>query len=205
MAGLPIGIDVSKWQGAIDWTRVAAAGIQFAFIRASNGDSIDPRFVENWRGATAAGVIPGAYHYFECPGADVDVQVDTFLDQLYEVWVPGEPGLPPVLDAEEGRPNATIIHRWLLLVESATDLCPWIYTNANWWTNSSGIGPDERFERYPLWVSHWHAKTPRIPQPWTDYIAWQHTNVGRVDGISTNVDINVFNGKPEDLRWMARA
>jgi lysozyme len=58
------GIDVSRWQGKIDWASVAAAGKQFAFIKATEGgDHIDPRFLENWHGAKQAGLVRGAYHF----------------------------------------------------------------------------------------------------------------------------------------------
>lgn len=200
------GIDVSKWQGKIDWTRVAADGISFAFIRASHGDTEDPRFVENWRGAVDAGIIPSAYHYYEHPGADAHLQAHTFLAQLATVWRSAgpmrAPMLPPVLDAEEGKPGAEALLEWLEAIEGVTGLCPWIYTSTGWWTPA--IGDDERFARHPLWVAHWGVQKPVIPRPWTDWIVWQASNQGLVTGITTDVDTNVYNGSIDDLRWMAR-
>ncbi len=90
------GVDVSKFQGAIDWPRAAGAGVSFAFIKATEGgDRLDPLFKENWRAARRAGIPRGAYHfyYFCRPAAD---QAKWFIRN-----VPAERGaLPPVLDME---------------------------------------------------------------------------------------------------------
>src|SRR5687768_1787101 len=76
------GIDVSYWQGAIDWPAVAADGIEFAFIRASHGlGTVDTRYQENWAGARAAGIMRGTYQYFS-PGEDVIAQADLMLEMM---------------------------------------------------------------------------------------------------------------------------
>src|SRR3954447_21799703 len=94
---LPIhGIDISKWQGNVDWASVRAAGTQFAFIKATEGgDHVDERFRTNWDGAARAGVPRGAYHFvFWCRSAKE--QMDWFKRN-----VANDPSaLPPVLDVE---------------------------------------------------------------------------------------------------------
>ena len=111
------GIDVSHWQGAIDWTRVKAAGIQFAIIKSGGSDDgfyTDPRWEENYRNAKANGVAVGAY-YFVGPGctsaADGKADAERFLAQLkgkqleYPVFIDLEATAP---SAKAGATEATI-------------------------------------------------------------------------------------------------
>src|SRR5689334_1580650 len=87
------GIDVSHYQGVIDWNQVAEAGTAFVFIKATEGTSyVDPQFQDNWSGAKAAGLLRGAYHFFQ-PGEDPQQQAEYFLSVVQTV--PGD--LPPVL------------------------------------------------------------------------------------------------------------
>ncbi|MBW3570641.1 MAG: glycoside hydrolase family 25 protein [Gemmatimonadetes bacterium] len=194
-APLP-GIDVSHWQGAVDWNRVAADGRHFAFIKATEGgDYTDPRFAENWAGARRAGVIRGAYHFFR-PQTDAMAQAAHFVRT-----VPLAAGdLPPVLDVEvtDGRSLDVVaagVRTWLEEVERATGRRPILYTRASFWTAQMGGG----FGAYPLWVAHYGATEPRIPAGWSGWTFWQHSDAGRVDGIVGNVDLNWFNGDREEL------
>ena len=94
---MPIqGIDVSYWQGDIDWQKVRDAGVQFAFIKATEGgDHIDPKFLDNWQAAKRAGVARGAYHFmYWCRPAHEQAL-------WFMLNVPGDSdALPPVLDVE---------------------------------------------------------------------------------------------------------
>ena len=90
------GIDVSSSQGTINWSAVAAAGEAFAIARAVDGTSVDPTFQQNWQGIANAGMIRGAYQFFE-PGQNVDTQAALFLSTVGG-FGPGD--LPPVLDVE---------------------------------------------------------------------------------------------------------
>ncbi len=185
------GIDVSHWQGAIDWDAVAADGVEFAFIKATEGgDYVDPRFAANWSGAQRAGVVRGAYHFFR-PQTDAVAQAEHFLRTVQ--LAPGD--LPPVLDVEvtDGRSAATIaagVRTWLQEVERATGRRPILYTRASFWTAQMGSG----FGGYPLWVAHYGVSSPNIPAEWSGWTFWQHSDAGRVDGISGDVDLNWFNG-----------
>lgn len=220
-----LGVDVSKWQEMrkeIDFAAVAKAGIRFVIMRASAGTRIDPKFRDNWREVVTEGLIPQAYHYLECPGADAVDQALVFLSQLDAVdalplWIGANvepspflipihgrrilaPALPPLCDAEEGPLKPKDLLRWLDAVEGRVGRVPWIYTMIGWW--GTAIGNDKRFSRYPLHAADW---TPplNLPLPWTDCIVHQYTNKGEVPGIPTKVDMNKFNGTLEDLLWMA--
>jgi len=194
------GIDVSHWQGVIAWPSVAGAGVDFAFIKATEGgDYTDPRFSANWAGAWQAGIIRGAYHYFR-PQTDAAAQARHFLATAQ--LQPGD--LPPVLDVEatDGRPDSEIaagVRTWLQMVEQATGRTPIVYTRASFW--NPHLGPGDA--RYPLWVAHYDVPNPTLPGGWTSWTFWQHSDDGRVPGITGAVDLNWFNGTRAQLEALA--
>jgi len=195
------GIDVSYWQGSIDWDRVADDGVKFAFIRVSHGmETYDTRYTENWQGARDAGITRGTYQYFMAGDSAVD-QANLLLDEMG----PLEDGdLPPVLDVEngdnEGISVSTMkdaIQTWIDIVEPAIGRPPLIYTSISSWSSMTGdweIGGD-----IPLWVANWGVSCPSVPDPWDDWVFWQHDNEGSISGISGDVDLDVFNGNEFDL------
>lgn len=190
------GIDVSHWRGTIDWSAVAADGVEFAFVKATEGgDYTDPRFAENWAASKRAGVVRGAYHFFR-PQTDAAAQAAHFLRTVQ--LAPGD--LPPVLDVEvtDGRSAESIaagVRTWLQEVERATGRRPIIYTRASFWTAQMGGG----FGAYPLWVAHYGVSAPNIPAGWSRWTFWQHSDAGRVEGVSGGVDLNWFNGGRAEL------
>src|SRR5262249_18376258 len=151
------GIDVSRHQGAIDWQRVAEAGIDFAYIKATEGaDHVDARFARNWRQAEAAGVRRGAYHFF-APGADVAKQVRNFTTTVTQS--PGD--LPPVLDIEtQGQDWSAVLQservrrclRYLAGVRDALGVEPIVYTSKNAVSQLFADKPG-RLIKYRLWVA----------------------------------------------------
>jgi len=153
----PPGIDVSRWQGTIDWQAVKQAGITFAVMRATIGDFFtDDKFAENWQGAKDAGIFRCAYHVLR-PDNDAVAQIAHFGD------VVGEAGeLPHVLDVEltGGQSDRVIQQRTFERFGRA----PLVYT-ANWfWTPH--IGDQPWVENYDLWVAHYYwpqVKTPKVP------------------------------------------
>jgi lysozyme len=192
LAGGPLpGIDVSHWQGTIDWGAARADGVEFAFIKATEGgDYTDPRFAANWAGARQAGVVRGAYHFFR-PQTDAMAQAAHFLRTV--TLAPGD--LPPVLDVEvtDGRAADAIaagVRTWLAEVERVTGRRPILYTRASFWTAQMGGG----FNAYPLWVAHYGVSSPSIPAGWSGWTFWQHSDAGRVSGIGGDVDLDWFNG-----------
>jgi len=188
------GIDVSSYQGNIYWPAVAAmhdqdVNIRFAFIKATEGlNNIDKQFNHNWQNAKAANITRGAYHFFLATKSG-RLQAQNFIKVVK--LQPGD--LPPVLDIEElyGVPVDSMRNRvklWLQLIENAYNVKPIIYTNVSFYKNFLG----DEFDSYPLWVAHYFVQqNPGIKNGW---FFWQHNAAGKVNGIRTRVDFNVFSG-----------
>ena len=196
--GFPVhGIDVSKYQGVIDWNRVRQAGVEFAYIKATEGgDHADERFLLNWVGARQAGVRRGAYHYFYfCrPAAE---QARWFIDHVPRDSL----ALPHVLDMEWNhrsrtcpfRPDGATVRReakiYLDILERHYGRRPVIYTTVDFYrdTDIGRVGSTE------FWLRS-VAGHPRDVYPGQAWRFWQYTGTGVVDGIAGPVDINVFAG-----------
>ena len=192
------GIDVSYYQGDIAWSRVRRAGVHFAFVRVSDGATIlDSKFAANWAGAKRAGVLRGAYQFFRPEENPLD-QAKVLVTALR---AGGAGELPPVIDIEVtgGLPLATVIANarvWIEHVRSQLGVEPIVYTNPGMWAYRS---PSE-LGRQLLWLAHYTGGCPTVPPPWTAWTFWQYTDAGRVDGIDTPVDLDVFAGTPDELR-----
>jgi lysozyme len=194
------GIDVSRYQQTIAWDAVKAMKVKniqlgFTFIKATEGiGNADPQFGRNWKKAKQAGVIRGAYHFF-IASKDGKLQAENFISEvdLYK----GD--LPPVLDVEQlnGTPLAAVkkeVQRFLDVVENYYGVKPIIYSNVDFYKNY--LGAD--FDKYPYWAAHYYRQgQPRVNRSWA---FWQHSEEGRVNGILTKVDFNVFNGDSSDLQ-----
>lgn len=194
------GIDVSKYQDMIAWGEVQAMNVKkvklgFAFIKATEGiGNVDPQFRRNWRKAKQAGITRGAYHYF-IASKDGKMQAENFISA-----VELESGdLPPVLDVEQtyGYSTAEVkreIKKWLETVENYYHVRPIIYTNVDFYNQRLG----HEFDSFPLWIAHYYQqRQPRIDRDWT---FWQHSDGGRVNGILSKVDFNVFSGDSAEFR-----
>lgn len=202
------GLDVSHYQGTVHWASVAQKGYKFAFIKATEGDTwTDPRFRTNWRGAKAAGLVRGAYHYYE-PGRDPQQQAEHFLSTVWPgsgqpLLAPGD--LPPVLDIETtgGWSSEEVVREiqgWLSLVQQRTLRIPILYTNRGFWDGLRTL----QFSGYPLWVAEYGAAAPSpLPAGWQQWSFWQHSQTGRIQGIQGDVDLNLFRGSLQDLQQMA--
>ena len=196
LAGYTVhGIDVSAYQGRIDWPEVARNRVRFAFIKASEGATLrDSRFARNWRQARAAGVLCGAYHYFQ-PNRDGQAQAD-----LFARTVPLAAGdLPPVLDVEAANFHDVAVlrrevARWLRLVEAHYGVRPILYSNHSFYQRHLA----GHFDQYPLWLAHYEVEKPALPR--SRWIIWQHSDEAYVPGIRGVVDFNVFQGNFEALQ-----
>jgi lysozyme len=192
------GIDVSYYQGDIGWTRVRGAGVHFAFIRVSDGATIpDSKFTANWAGAKRAGVLRGAYQFFRPEESPID-QANVLVRALR---THGAGELPPVIDIEVtgGLPLATVVANarvWIEHVRAQLGVEPIVYTNPGMWayTGAGALG------RQTLWLAHYTEQCPTVPAPWSRWTFWQYTDAGRVDGIDGAVDLDVFDGPPDELR-----
>lgn len=183
------GIDVSHHQGVIDWTEVAASGVQFAFVKVSDGLHFrDPLGASNLSGARLAGVRVGAYHYLRL--GDGAEQADAFL----AAYARAPNDLPPVLDLEDdvlASAAPRIALAWLRKVEERIGVRPIVYTFpgfARW------IAKAPELAAYPLWIAHWGVASPIVPAPWKAWTIWQHSRKGRVPGIRGDVDLNRARG-----------
>lgn len=190
------GIDVSHYQKKVDWKRVASQGIDFAFIKATEGETYkDSFFCENWAGMKAAGVKRGAYHFFR-PTLSAEAQAINFI----EMADLRNGDFVPVLDVEviDGVSPEKFLQQmdeWLLIVEDHFKVKPIIYTYQNFY-NKHLAG---HYEGYPVWIarySSWRKPRLRANQDWQ---FWQYGNKGQLAGINGPVDFNVFNGTKNDL------
>jgi len=188
------GIDVSRYQKRVSWKHVKLMKeddiqIGFVFMKATEGlISVDEHFERNWKNAGKENLVRGAYHFF-IPGKNPKIQAINFM-QTAKLKT-GD--LPPVLDVEVayGVKPAIVrkdVKEWLKIVEQKYKARPIIYTNVDFYKNYLA----GEFEDYPLWVAHYFAKDkPRIQRDW---LFWQHSERGRVNGIDSYVDFNVFSG-----------
>lgn len=199
------GIDVSHFNGTVDWSRVAAGGIAFAYAKATEGmHTRDARFEANYDGIKASNLLRGAYHFFH---ADLDAaaQANNFLS-VVSALAPGD--LPPMLDVEaapDGLSAASIaagVRIWLDAVQQALGRTPVLYTSASFW-NARLTGSRE-FSVFPLWVAHYTTRpSPNLPAGFSDFTFWQFDEHQTVDGISGSVDMDRFNGSLEDLKQLS--
>ncbi|WP_402469685.1 GH25 family lysozyme [Isoptericola aurantiacus] len=198
------GVDVSAYQGEIDWPVLAEQDLDFAFLKATEGSShVDERFAANWAGARDTDLLVGAYHFlsFESSGQD---QAAHLIEQ-----VPDEPGtLPPVVDVEyygefaDSPPSVDelrgILDPMLAALEDHYGAPPIIYTTQE--VRSTYLGDD--YGDYPLWIRS-VVTAPDLPR--RDWTFWQYSDRDVLDGYSgeeTHIDMNVFDGSLDDLRAM---
>lgn len=193
------GIDVSKWQGTIDWDAVAGDGVRFAFIRVSHGIlTYDTQYTRNWAEARRVGILRGTYQYFQ-PDQDPIAQADLLLENMGTL-APDD--LPPVIDVEAaggltGPQIAAAVQLWLDHVETATGRTPIIYSGYYFWRDQVGDPPG--FTRYPLWIPQYGPVCPLIPDSWPRWDFFQTSSTGSFTGISGNVDTDLWNGTLDDL------
>lgn len=191
------GIDVSVWQGTIDWNKVAKSGVKFAIARVSHGVKIkDTQFKRNWLEIKKKGLVRGAYQYF-MPNQSATQQANIICNAIGKLG-PGD--LPPVLDIEEraGMSGAAIkkaIDTWVKIVKKKTGLTPIVYTSPGFW-NPLGV----KLTGVDLWVAHWGVSSPTRPAGWGDWWFWQKSATGKVPGIKGNVDLDEFHGTFSDLK-----
>jgi GH25 family lysozyme M1 (1,4-beta-N-acetylmuramidase) len=215
MAAVP-GIDVSYWDAGIDWPKVRAAGQRFVFVKATEGVSYkDPTFGGNWAGAKSAGLLRGAYHFYRC-NVDAKKQAGHFIDYVRSMEDDGE--LPPILDLETndgmGRDKIVpAVKSWLDRVEAAFGKKPMIYSGKYFlqdYFTLPGGGPPSWAKDYPLWLAQYpgqyvEGSNPYLPKGWFTWTFWQYSDKGVVIGINASVDMNVFNGRLEELYKFAGA
>lgn len=188
------GIDVSYYQGKIDWQKVKAmkeddVHVTFAFIKATEGLlNVDPYFLRNWREAPKAGIKVGAYHFFR-PKRSGLWQANFFLQTAN--FEKGD--LPPVVDIEslDGVAPEKMrkeLNAFIIQIEEKAKVKPIIYSGLKFYQDNLRSYYDD----YPFWVAHYHQ--PKLKLPTNTWKFWQHSDKARINGINHVVDFNAFNG-----------
>ena len=200
------GVDVSRWQGNIDWQTLKSQGANFVYIKATDGgDHLDPMFSKNWRAAGRAGLKRGAYHFFYwCRTAGE--QADWFIRNVPRV----EGALPPVIDVEwngesscKRRPSrAKVLEKMQVFMdklEAHYGQRPIIYTAPDFYRdNLRGA-----FLDYPFWLRA-VARHPSKVYPGRKWVFWQYSGSGLSQGVRGRIDLNVFHGSESQWRaWAA--
>ncbi|HTG65750.1 MAG TPA: glycoside hydrolase family 25 protein [Flavobacterium sp.] len=198
-----IGIDVSEYQGEIEWDAVETLDddypLAFVFVRATVGnDRLDKRFKENWLNAKENNIIRGAYHYYR-PNENSLEQAELFIKTVRL-----EQGdLPPVLDIERLPENQSIerlkvgLKRWLIAVEGHYKVKPIIYTGERYYDDFL----KEEFSDYLFWIANYNFYREKMKEDW---LFWQFTEKATVSGIKGNVDVNIFNGDLQQLQFITK-
>ena len=195
------GIDISHYQGDIDWDDLRNAMIEgcplrFIVIKATEGSSrVDEKFNDNFYMAREYGYIRGAYHFWSNKSTARE-QAYFFLNKVRL-----EDGdLPPVLDVEHKPKDRSAedfqrdILTWLHIVEDKYHVKPIIYT---YYKFKEKYLNAPVFDDYPYWIAHYYVDKVEYKGEWK---FWQHTDVGRLPGIKGYVDFNIYNGSYYDLR-----
>lgn len=179
------GIDVSRYQGYIDWNRVGAeGGISYVYIKATEGSAlVDPYYATNLYGARQAGLSVGSYHFYR-PQIDIYEQ----LANLTTIVQKHEQDLVPLIDIETtgGVSHDKFVSDLQVFVERVTAFYgrrPLLYTYQNFY-NKHLVGT---FPGYQWMIAKYHREEPYLDDE-TDYMMWQYTQTGRIPGIRVNVD-----------------
>lgn len=202
------GVDISRWQGEIDWPKLRSQGANFAYIKATDGgDHLDPMFKTNWRRAAEAGVRRGAYHFFYWCRTAAE-QADWFIRNVPKV----KGALPPVIDVEwngtsrcKKRPSrANVLEKMQVFMdrlEAHYGQRPVIYTAPDFYRdNLKGAFPD-----HPFWLRA-VAEHPSKVYPGRKWIFWQYSGSGLSQGVNGRIDLNVFHGGESEWRqWVGAA
>lgn len=205
-----LGIDVSNWQGNIDWEQVKADGYTFAWAKSTEGMTYtDPMFLTNMENGLDANVIMGAYHFARPDNNTPQEDAANFLN-IASAYI-GNGFLPPVLDLENPYSGGQTIlltdmftseelsnwaQAWMAEVETQTGISPFIYINGNYanYLNSS-------LTEYGLWFAQpdENLSPPVNIGTWEDWKFKQYSWWGDISGIQGDVDLNIFNGTPQDF------
>ena len=205
-----LGIDVSHWQGNIDWEQVKAEGYTFAWVKATEGMTyMDPMFYTNMENGLDANVVMGAYHFARPDNNTPQEDASNFLN-VASAYI-GSGFLPPVLDLENPYSGGQAIllmdmftslelsdwaHEWMIEVELQTGVTPFIYINGNYanYLNSE-------LTEYGLWFAQpdENLNPPVNIGSWEDWKFKQYSWWGSVNGIQGDVDLNIFNGTLQDF------
>ncbi|MBP5596715.1 MAG: peptidoglycan-binding protein [Pseudobutyrivibrio sp.] len=179
-------IDVSDWQGSIDWKKVKADGVVGAIIRYADGTTLDKRFRENMKNAKAAGLHIGSYIFSR---AKTKAEAEREAERLFKACKPYSPDMPLYIDLEVASNSkyANAVATAFLIKMKALGGNGGVYANLNWWNNYL-TGVAKNYSASPFWIAQYNStmthKNPSL------FGMWQYSSSGKVNGISTRVDMN---------------
>lgn len=185
------GIDISEFQGEIDFEEVRRSGIEAVYIRVGAGEYTDEYFAENYERAKAAGLKIGFYHYVTARSVDEGRRQARFFASLA---AGREPDMRLAMDFEYfgslsvSQINA-ISEAYLDELTALTRREAVIYSDLS---NARNIFSRTLAEKYPLWAAQYGADEPSANGKWREWVGFQYTDEGRVGGIYGNVDRNIF-------------
>lgn len=186
------GIDVSEWQGKINWKKVSRSGVRYTYIRACVGSYyVDSQFRRNHRYAKRNGIKTGFYHYITARSVKQARKQARFFARTIE---PYSYDMRPVMDFESfGKLSKREINRialaYLKELKKRTGKKVAIYSDSN---NATNTFTDSRLTKYPLWVAAYGVSKPATGK-WKTYAAWQFADDGRISGIrDDSVDLDYF-------------
>ncbi|MFI7583306.1 GH25 family lysozyme [Kocuria sp. M1N1S27] len=209
------GTDVSNWQPSLNWSSLWNQGSRFAYVKASEGDSIrNQLFGQQYTGAGTVGMYRGAYHFaIPTRGSSGAKQADYFINNGGG-WSADGKTLPGLLDMENN-PYPSLygnqcynfsqaemvswIRDFSNRYKARTGRLPAIYTNAYWWNDCTGSST--AFNDHPLHIASYGVSSPRLyPAGWTTYDFWQYTDAG----FTERIDANVYRGSAAQLQDLVR-
>jgi GH25 family lysozyme M1 (1,4-beta-N-acetylmuramidase) len=209
------GIDVSSHDhstGPIDWYGVAAGGVQFAYVKATEGTSyVNPYFHDDYNAAKSVGILTGAYVFARPDKRNPVAEANFFIDRAE--WVNDSRTLIPFLDLEWPYASLNLPACWGLTqaemvgyirafvdtVRARTGRDMMIYTNTNWWNPCTGNNTS--FAANPLDIAGYTSNPPPLPSGWTNYAIWQYA-AGN-PSIAGRYDRDAFNGEYPALTALA--
>lgn len=204
------GLDVSHWQGSINWKSVASDGAKFAYVKATEGSSYrDPKFNANYTGSYKAGLIRGAYHYARPDTSSGKTQAKFFVAHGGG-WSKDGKTLPGALDVEYGSASQggtcygkskSQMARWIKnftkTYKSKTSRDAVIYTSTSWWNQC--VGSSGNFaSSNPLWIARYNSSVGSLPGDWNVHTIWQYADSGALPG-----DQDKFNGALSRVKALA--
>jgi len=172
------GLDVSHWQGNIDWSAVKKAGYAFAFIKLTEGTTVtDPKGVSNAKAAKQAGLMIGGYHFFHGVARE-STHFRSVAKGLNLDYV--------ILDSEDTTLKGDLTDVSISFFNEVADLAqPVFYSNPSY----IKVHYNKAMTKYPLWIAHYGVDKPGVPF-WASWSVWQWNDKGRVPGIASDVDLN---------------
>ena len=186
------GIDVSEWQGEIDYVGVKNSGIDIVYIRSSEGNNyIDPYFQDNYINAKEQGLKVGFYHFLTARSEqEAREQAEFFVSVIGNT----KPDCRLAMDFEVFRDLGldeinNIASTFLETVQNLSGKEMVIYSDAY---NAKTVFSEELSEKYPIWVANYGVVEPENNGKWDSWVGFQYSDVGRINGIRGNVDRDLF-------------